>query len=112
MYRISFYSPADVVEAIKEAMFSVGAGSFGSYYDKCSWETRGVGQFRPLRGSRPAIGIQDNLELVEEVKVEMCCVQSKLADAIRALIATHPYEVPVYGIEKIGTLEDVINGLL
>ncbi len=111
MYRISFYSPANAAEAIKEAMFSAGAGSFGAY-DKCSWETGGVGQFRPLRGSRPAIGIQGNLELVDEVKVEMCCVESKLADAVRALVATHPYEVPVYGFEKVGILEDIIHGRL
>ncbi len=102
MIHLSFYVPVDAARIVKEAMFAAGAGRIGNY-DFCSFEIKGLGQFRPLKGSNPAIGQLGELELVEELKIEMVCEDSKLEEVIAALKKTHPYETPAYyAIKTLG----------
>lgn len=103
MYRLCFYVPADHAEAVKEAVFAAGAGRIGTY-DCCCWQTSGIGQFRPLNGSRPFIGESGKLEHVEELKIEMVCDAGCLEPAVRALIEAHPYETPAYEFWPVNTL--------
>ncbi|OQX28803.1 MAG: NGG1p interacting factor NIF3 [Spirochaeta sp. LUC14_002_19_P3] len=105
MYRISFYVQAAWAEAVTDAMFTAGAGKIGEY-EHCCWQSQGIGQFRPLKGSRPVIGEHGRLEKVEEVKVEMVCSEGCIKSALKALIAAHPYEEPAYGCWKLSTLEN------
>lgn len=95
MYHIAFYVPVEHAEKVKEKMFEAGAGKLGNY-DKCSFEYKGTGQFRPLPGSNPFIGTAEQVERVEEVKVEMICKKEFLKAAIDAMKASHPYETPAY----------------
>lgn len=95
MFHVAAYVPLDHVEKVKEAMFLAGAGKIGNYA-RCSFESKGIGQFEPLEGSHPFIGEADKLEKVSEVKVEMVCEKQFLTAAIAALKATHPYETPAY----------------
>ncbi len=97
MYKISFFVPTENCEEVKNALFGVGAGRIGNY-DCCSFETQGVGQFRPLSGSKPYLGSQDSLEKVVEIKVEMVCADSLLEQAIKVLKESHPYETPAYDV--------------
>lgn len=99
MYYIVFYVPLDHAEKVKESLFAVGAGTLGNY-SNCSFESKGMGQFKPLRGSDPFIGEPDQLERVEELKVELICQEHLLNDAIAALKASHPYETPAYYVIK------------
>lgn len=102
MYKISFYVPLSSSEIVKEAMFATGAGKIGNY-DKCCWETLGTGQFRALQGSQPAIGKQDVLEKLKELKIEMVCDEKSIMMALNALKTSHPYEEPAYACWKIET---------
>ncbi len=95
MIHIAFYVPVKDAEKVKNAMFQAGAGKIG-LYDSCSFETKGIGQFRPLPGSRPAIGVNLELERVEELKVEMVCEEHLAESVIEALKKSHPYETPAY----------------
>lgn len=100
MFKIFFYVPVEHAEAVKQAIFCAGAGKMGSY-DCCSYETLGIGQFRPLKGASPFIGKIDQVEKVEELKVEMVCADDCLKAAIVALKENHPYEMPAYDIIKL-----------
>jgi hypothetical protein len=95
MYQIAVYIPESHVELVKNKMFDAGAGQLG-HYDRCSFEYRGIGQFRPLPGSHPFLGSEAVIESVSEVKVEMICKKEFLQDVISALKAAHPYETPAY----------------
>jgi len=95
MYIIVFYVPADSAEQVKEALFAAGAGKYANY-DRCSWQTSGTGQFRPLPGSTPFIGAQMKTECVDEYRVEMICVKECIREVIQALLKNHPYEEPAY----------------
>jgi len=100
MYKIIFYIPEKFKETVKLAMFNAGAGTIGNY-DRCSWEVKGVGQFRALKGSSPFIGKKEILEFVEEFRVEMVCSEEIIAEVITALKKNHPYETPAYDVTKI-----------
>lgn len=95
LYSLVFYVPKTYLNEVKEALFLAGAGKLGNY-EKCSWETPGQGQFRPVRGSRPFLGELGQLEQVAEFKVEMICRGEVLPQVIKALKKVHPYEEPAY----------------
>jgi len=103
LYRIEFYVPETHLELVKEALFAAGAGRVGDY-DKCAWQTRGTGQFKPGKNSSPFIGSAGELETVVEFKVELVCVEELLAAAIAAMKAAHPYEEPAYAVLKLEDL--------
>ncbi len=102
LYLISFYVPDTHLEKVKKALFNKGAGKFNNY-DSCAWQTRGTGQFRPLKNSRPFIGEPGKIHTLDEYKVEMICKSEILADVIKTLVKVHPYEEPAYHAIKIIT---------
>ncbi len=99
-YGIVVYVPSDHLEPVKQAMFDAGAGHIGEY-DRCAWQVLGQGQFRPLSGSQPFLGTQDQLETVEEYRVEMVCSPEVVEPVIVALKAVHPYEQPAYWVLRL-----------
>lgn len=106
MYKIAFFVPSTHAEAVKDALFAAGAGRFREY-DRASWETAGTGQFRPLSGASPFLGSEGKVERVEELRVEMICVDESVRPALDALVAAHPYEEPAYELSRIWTREDL-----
>src|SRR5689334_2293062 len=97
IYKICFYVPIDHLEGAKNALFNAGAGKIGDY-SHCAWQVLGEGQFMPLEGSQPTIGMQHQLEKVPEYRVEMVCDERCIKEAIAALRAAHPYEEPAYQV--------------
>ncbi|WP_438970104.1 NGG1p interacting factor NIF3 [Methylophaga sp.] len=103
--KLVFFVPESHKESVKTAIFDVGAGYYDGY-DCCSWESQGMGQFRPLAGSDPFIGEQDKIEKVPEFRVETVCPASKIKLILETLISAHPYETPAYEVWSIKTLDD------
>lgn len=95
MYKLCFYVPESHLETTKAAVFAAGAGQVGDY-DQCCWQAKGQGQFQPLPGSKPFLGEQGRLEVVEEYRVEMVCADERIQAAVAALRLAHPYEEPAY----------------
>jgi len=102
VYTLCFYVPESALEQVKAAVFAAGAGRIGNY-DQCCWQVAGQGQFRPLAGSRPAIGRQGEVESVAEYRVEMVCEAACIAAAVAALQAAHPYEEPAWHVLEMIT---------
>ncbi len=100
MYKICVYVPEKHVETVKRALFDAGAGRIGNY-DSCCWQTDGIGQFRPLAGSNPAIGSQNVVEQVAEVKLELVCEDDLVEAAVRAMRESHPYEEPAFDVWQL-----------
>ena len=100
MYKLCVYVPASHLEPVKQALFNAGAGRIGDY-DSCCWQVAGQGQFRPLAGADPFIGVQGKIETVEEYKVELVCDDALIAAAVAALKQAHPYEEPAYQVWKL-----------
>ena len=100
MYKICVYVPENSVENVKKALFDAGAGRIGNY-DSCCWQTTGTGQFRPLDGSKPAIGSLDKVEYVVEVKIELVCEADLVKVVVKALKDSHPYEEPAFDVWEL-----------
>lgn len=97
MHKISFYVPETHLEKVKDALFEIGAGKLGNY-DLCCWQTKGEGQYRPLKNSNPFKGYENKIEKEPEFLVEMVCEDSILDSVIQALLKTHPYETPAFSV--------------
>ena len=97
MLRLSFYVPESDLDSVKTAVFEAGAGRIGNY-DCCAWQTLGQGQFRPLDGSKPAIGRLNAVETVPDYRVEVVLEEHLCKAVVGALKQAHPYEEPAYGV--------------
>lgn len=104
-YKIIFYIPEAQAEAVKEALFAAGAGDY-ELYDRCAWQTKGTGQFRPKEGSNPFIGNAGEVERVPEFRVELLCAPDRIRRVLETLLEAHPYEEPAYEVLEVRQLED------
>ena len=100
MLKLGFYVPVEQKDSVKQALFAAGAGRIGNY-DCCAWETLGQGQFRPLQGSQAFIGSVDELECVQEYRVEMVLADECKQAVIDALHQSHPYETPAFDLVRL-----------
>ncbi|WP_339228143.1 Nif3-like dinuclear metal center hexameric protein [Oceanobacillus sp. FSL K6-2867] len=117
LYKVVVYVPETHIDEVREAFGENGAGHIGNY-SHCTFQSRGQGTFKPLDGSQPFIGTKNELEFVNEVKMETIVPGAILHKVITAMIAAHPYEEVAYdifmlqnegkrfGIGKIGTLRE------
>lgn len=95
--KIQIVTPVDNAPAMRSAIGRAGAGEQGKYvYCTSSW--RSTGRFLPLAGAQPAIGKVGEMEEVEEEIIQVICHKDKVADVIRAIKETHPYEEPAIDI--------------
>ena len=102
MIQVIVFVPLSHKDLVKAAMFQAGGGKIGNY-DSCCFEQAGIGQFRPLSGSQAFVGKINEVEKVEEVRIEMICDEAHYPQVIEALKSSHPYETPAYyGIKTLG----------
>jgi len=99
-YKVVVFTPEDTVEAVRAAMSAAGAGGIGNYRE-CSFETPGVGGFRPMKGASPAVGKVGRRETVNETRLEMICGGPALAGVLTALRSAHPYEEPAVDVFRL-----------
>jgi dinuclear metal center YbgI/SA1388 family protein len=95
--KIVTYAPAGSVRAVAASMTAAGAGQIGNYTG-CSFRTEGRGTFRGNRSSRPVVGKREQLEEVDEVRLEMMLARRDIDRVVAALRDAHPYEEPAYDV--------------
>lgn len=86
-------------DEVLDALFAAGAGVSGNYSD-AAWTVAGTGQFRPLDGANPALGVVGELHEVSEDRLEVVAPPSRRAAVLAALRAAHPYEEPAYHVTE------------
>ncbi len=89
--------PLENVEEVRNAICEAGAGVIGNY-THCSMSTKCVGTFKPTDEASPYIGEKNNLEFVDEEKLEVVCDVKKVKEVILMLRKVHPYEEPATDI--------------
>ena len=89
--------PVENVEEVRNAICETGAGIIGNYTD-CSMSTKCIGTFKPNDNANPYIGKHNNLEFVEEEKLEVVCDVKLVKKVITRLREVHPYEEPAIDI--------------
>jgi len=100
MYKLIYFVPTENKEATKEALFKIGAGKYNNY-ECCCFETLGMGQFKPINSANPHIGTVNNIEKVEEYRIEMICEDYLIKEVVQKLKEIHPYEEVAYDVVKL-----------
>lgn len=108
--KIAVFVPETHESEILSALQKSGAGAIGQY-DSCSFSTPGTGRFRPLAGSNPFIGTANQIEAVEELRIEAIVREEALNQTINLIKAAHPYETMAYDVYPLKTSIDPRHGL-
>jgi len=91
LVKIVVFVPLTHTEIVREAIGKAGAGVIGNY-DYCSFSSKGTGRFKPNDKAKPHIGKVNQLEEVEEERIEFVCPKDKAKSIIIAIKKVHPYE--------------------
>jgi dinuclear metal center YbgI/SA1388 family protein len=112
MLKLVTYIPPDHLIAIREALFRAGAGHIGNY-DQCSFNTEGVGTFRPLEGSNPYSGKKGQLEEDKEMRLELVFHAYHKQQVLKALYDSHPYEEVAFEIYPLeNSIQSIGSGMI
>ena len=95
--KLYTYVPVDDAEKVLAAIFKAGAGDIGNY-GECSFNTEGIGTYRPQEGADPYIGEIGKRAETKEVKLEIIFPAHIQRQVISALQAAHPYEEVAYDV--------------
>lgn len=95
LVKLVTFVPLAQAELVRNALFASDCGVVGNY-DSCSYNLRGEGTFRAKEGTHPFCGSVGELHREEEVRIEVILPEFKKNEAIKALLAVHPYEEPVF----------------
>ena len=96
-FKLTVTVPESHADLLREAIGQAGAGRIGNY-SHCSFTVKGIGRFKPEKGSQPFIGEEGVLETVEEEFIEVNCAKDNLEAVVKAIKNAHPYEEPVIDI--------------
>lgn len=119
LVKLVVFVPAAQLERLRSALFPFIALK-GNYCD-CSFASDGVGTFTPLAGAEPFTGNVGEMAKVHEERLELLMLRAQLSRAVKVLLATHPYEEPVFdiypllnegektGLGRIGRLQESLT---
>lgn len=97
LVKLVTFVPKAELEAVRDALFTAGAGSIGNY-DSCSFNTAGTGTFRANEQANPFVGGIGNLHNEQEIRLEVILPAYLTRSATAALYRSHPYEEPAFDI--------------
>lgn len=97
LLKLSVYVPVSAADEVRAALFAAGCGSIGNY-DSCSYNVNGFGTFKAGEEANPYCGSKGVLHKEEEVRIDTIMPIYIKGRAIKALLASHPYEEPAYDI--------------
>ena len=100
--KLITFVPKKEAEALRNALFEVGAGSIGNY-DNCSFNIEGVGTYKGNADSNPTIGQKGETHQENETQIAMTFPKHLESQILKTLFKTHSYEEVAY---EITTLEN------
>ena len=106
--KLVTYCPRENVDQVLKALHEAGAGAIGDY-SHCSFTTVGHGQFKPLENADPHLGKPDQLEAVEEMKIEVQLTEDIEREVLAALFKSHPYEEVAYFLTKVANENQTVG---
>jgi hypothetical protein len=86
--------PESHLEAVLDAISRAGGGIIGQY-THCAFTNQGVGRFKPDESANPHIGAKQQINAVDEWRIETFCNREQAKAVVEAIRAAHPYEEPV-----------------
>jgi dinuclear metal center YbgI/SA1388 family protein len=97
LLKLVTFIPADHLDKVRKAVFTVGAGNIGNY-DQCSYNVEGSGTFRGGEDTNPFVGIKGEFHTEREIRFETILPKHLKNKVIKALLSSHPYEEVAYDL--------------
>jgi len=91
LMKLVFFVPVSNAQEVIDALHETGVGQIGNY-DHCSFTVNGTGTFRPNESATPFIGTANQVEHVQESRVEVIFPTYLEATVMQTLLQVHPYE--------------------
>lgn len=98
--KLEIFVPESHLTVLRSALQAVGAGRLGNY-DSCLACSKVTGSWRPLHGSHPYLGTENEVSEAEEIKVEVNIRAGDLERTLNAIYEAHPYEEPLVNVIPI-----------
>jgi dinuclear metal center YbgI/SA1388 family protein len=95
--KLITFIPLQDSDRVIKAIHDAGAGNIGNY-SECSFQVEGTGTFKPNELADPAIGKANELEKVNEKRVEVIFPSWLESRVLKALFEAHPYEEVAYDL--------------
>ncbi len=102
------YVPGTHREKIIEAIHKGGGGHIGNY-SHCTFGTAGIGTFKPQEGAAPFLGKKNELENVEENKIETIIRRKDIPKLLKTVRDVHPYEEVAYDLYPLEIAEENVG---
>lgn len=118
--KLTTYIPTANAENLRQELFKAGAGSIGNY-NNCSFNTEGIGSFKPNELSNPVLGKKGEVHCEKETQINVVFPKHLEKRILQSLFSKHPYEEVAYevttldnshqqmGMGMIGELENEID---
>jgi len=106
--KLALFVPKTHLETVRDAIFDSGAGNIGSY-DQCSFNTEGIGTFRPQESAQPFKGDINKRHLEEEIKLEVVFEPHLQSNVLKAIEKSHPYETVAYDLFNLNNKHSEIG---
>lgn len=112
LLQLTTYIPPANADALREALFTHGAGSIGNY-SKCSFTLKGKGSFEAQEGANPTLGEIGRTHYEEEEMVRVVLDKKDKGPVLNALFSAHPYEEVAYELTRLeNERQDVGMGMI
>ncbi|MBI9070963.1 MAG: Nif3-like dinuclear metal center hexameric protein [Melioribacteraceae bacterium] len=98
--KVVVFVPADSVKNVADSIFNAGGGIIGEY-QKCSFQSAGIGTFEGSDNSNPVVGKKNLFEKTTEIRLEVLVNKWNLNKVISAIKDSHPYEEPAFDIYSV-----------
>jgi hypothetical protein len=86
--------PETDLNTVLDAISAAGGGIIGSY-THCAFTNSGLGRFKPGADANPHVGDKQEINAVDEWRVETFCDRGVAKRVVAAIRDAHPYEEPV-----------------
>jgi dinuclear metal center YbgI/SA1388 family protein len=106
--KLYCFVPDEQVDQVRNALFDAGAGQIGRY-SECSFNSNGMGTFKPGPATRPYIGKEGERSHVNETRIELVYPQHLEPAVIRALRLSHPYEEIAFDLVQLTNEYDQVG---
>ncbi len=106
--KLFTFVPVKFAEKVRSAIFAAGAGHI-SNYSECSFNTSGLGTFKPGEGTNAFTGKIGERHTGEEIKMEMIFPAWKELQILSAMITAHPYEEVAYDIIALDNQNQLVG---
>lgn len=103
--KLSVFCPKSSSNQVKSALFEAGAGHIGNY-SECSFESEGIGSFKPSETADPFVGTIGERHNEDEVKIEVLINGHLQNSVVKSLLNAHPYEEVAFDIYPIDNKND------